>query len=628
MMKKILFEYKGFFKGVADVLTWASITLLAFILRLDGDLTGYGTLAAQTTGILFLTKLALVYYMGTYRQSWRNTGYNDLFQVFVMVSILTVPYVTVVWAGSSLIGIPLSIPVIEFILSVFALASLRAGARFFIKYRIPRRKVNLETKRILIAGAGESGTMVAKEMLKSSDANMKPVAFVDDDLSKRNQKFMGIPVKGTVFDIPNVVRTLNIDEIIIAMPSESGDAIRRVVEKARDTDAKYRIIPPIYDLLSGKVSISQLRNVDVEDLLRRKPVQLDTKEIRSYIQGKRVLVTGAGGSIGSEIVRQISRFDPKHVVFLGRGENSIHQLVHEVNNEIPHLKYCIRICDVRDYVTLSKIFEEEKPEVVFHAAAHKHVPLMEENPSQAIFNNVMGTRNLVNLAVEHHVSHLVNISTDKAVNPTSVMGASKRIAEHIVEWGASQATNGETFVSVRFGNVLGSRGSVIPIFKDQIRKGGPITVTHPDMVRYFMTIPEASQLVLQAGALNKNGAVYVLDMGDPINIEQMARELIKLSGLEPDVDIKIEHTGIRPGEKLFEELLTAEEGTDMTQHEKIFMARKNGVMDNLEQRLNTLKRIAESGDKEAIKESIYNFVPTYTGYKNGVSKKEPADTLG
>lgn len=626
-MKNILFEYKGFFKGVADVLTWTTITLIAFILRLDGDLTGYGTLIAQTTGVLFLTKLALVYYMGSYRQSWRNTGYSDLFHIFVMVSILTVPYVTVVFAGSSVIGIPLSIPVIEFILSVFALVSLRAGTRFFIKYRIPRISDNGETKRILIAGAGESGTMVAKEMLKSREANMKPVAFVDDDLSKRNQKFFGIPVKGTIFNIPTLVRTLNIDEIIIAMPSESGDVIRRVVEKARNTEAKYRIIPAIYDLLSGKVSISQLRSVDVEDLLRRKPVKLDNSEIKSYIQGKRVLVTGAGGSIGSEIVRQISRFDPKHVVFLGRGENSIHQLVREVNNEIPYLKYCIRICDVRDNVSLGKIFEEEKPEVIFHAAAHKHVPLMEENPAQAIFNNVLGTRNLVNLAVEHHVSHFVNISTDKAVNPTSVMGASKRIAEHIVEWGASQASNGEVFVSVRFGNVLGSRGSVIPIFKDQIRKGGPITVTHPDMVRYFMTIPEASQLVLQAGALNNNGAVYVLDMGDPVNIEQMARDLVKLSGLEPDVDIKIEHTGIRPGEKLFEELLTAEEGTDMTQHEKIFMARKTGVLDDLEKRLNHLKQVAENGDKDLIKKEIYSFVPTYSGYKNGTQKREPEDTL-
>ncbi|WP_290968051.1 nucleoside-diphosphate sugar epimerase/dehydratase [Gracilimonas sp.] len=621
-MKNKIFEHKSFFKGVADIVIWTGITLLAFLLRLDGDLSGYLTTALLATGILFLVKFALIYYMGSYRQSWRNTGFNDIFHIVAMVSILTVPYTIIVLLGRSVINLPLSIPIIEFFLSILALTSLRAGTRFFIKYRIPRVNNHGETRRILIAGAGESGTLVAKEMLKNKDAQMQPVAFVDDDLSKRTQKFMGIPVKGTVFDIPNIVRRMNIDEIIIAMPSESGDVIRRVVEKSRQTDASYRIIPPLYDLLCGKVSISQIRNVDVEDLLRRKPIQLETQEIRSYIQNKKVLVTGAGGSIGSEIVRQISRFNPKHVILLGRGENSIHQLVREIDNEIPDLKYCIRICDVRDLTTLSKIFENEQPEVVFHAAAHKHVPLMEENPSQAIFNNVMGTRNLVNLSVEHRVSHFVNISTDKAVNPTSVMGASKRIAEHIVEWGSSQAKNGEIFVSVRFGNVLGSRGSVIPIFKDQIRKGGPVTVTHPDMVRYFMTIPEASQLVLQAGALKNNGAVYVLDMGDPVNIEQMARDLIKLSGFEPDVDIKIEHTGIRPGEKLFEELLTAEEGTDMTRHEKIFMARKHGVLDNLGQRLNQLKKVAEDGNKELIKEAIYNFVPTYSGFKNGVNKKK------
>jgi FlaA1/EpsC-like NDP-sugar epimerase len=397
------------------------------------------------------------------------------------------------------------------------------------------------------------------------------------------------------------------------MPSETGDVIRRVVDKASSTNARYRIIPPFTDLLSGKVSISQLREVDVEDLLKRKPVSLSTDAIERYIEGRRILVTGAGGSIGSEIIRQISRFNPKHVIFLGRGENSIHQLVREINEFYPNLDYCIRITDVRDYQSLRKIFQNDKPEVIFHAAAHKHVPLMEENPSQAILNNVLGTKNLVELALENEVSHFVNISTDKAVNPTSVMGASKRIAEHIVEWGASEAGESNTFVSVRFGNVLGSRGSVVPIFKDQIKKGGPITVTHPDMIRYFMTIPEASQLVLQAGALNNNGAVFVLDMGEPVNIQQMARDLIRLSGLEPDKDIEIEFSGIREGEKLYEELLTAEEGTDMTQHEKIFMARKTEVLSNLQERIENLHRVALEGDKDQIKSEIYNMVPTYTG---------------
>lgn len=614
-MKSYILTYKSFFKGFADVLLWSTMTLLAFLLRLDGDLTGYTQAVLQLTLILAVLKIFLVWYMGSFRQSWRNTGYSDLFQVFLMVCVLTAPYLGAVIVGRTFLDIPISIPVIEFFLSILALSSLRAFTRFVIKYRIPVIHGNRERKRILIAGAGESGTMVAKEMLKNTDANMHPVAFVDDDLSKRNQKFMGIPVLGTIYDIPTIVQRMRIDEIIIAMPAESGQAIRRVVDKSRITNAEYRIIPGIYDLLSGKVSISQLRNVDVEDLLRRKPVRLDTQEIKEYIKGKRILVTGAGGSIGSEIVRQISRFSPEHVILFGRGENSIHNLVREINNEIPGLVYCIRIGDVRDYNTMKRVFVKDTPEVVFHAAAHKHVPLMEENPSQAILNNVIGTRNLVNLALDFGISHFVNISTDKAVNPTSVMGASKRIAEYIVEWGASQAKKDEIFVSVRFGNVLGSRGSVIPIFKDQIKKGGPVTVTHPDMVRYFMTIPEASQLVLQAAALGNNGAVYVLDMGDPVNIEQMARDLIKLSGLEPDLDIKIEHSGIRPGEKMFEELLTAEEGTYMTRHEKIFMAHKTRVAENLAEKLDSLYESAIDGNHEKMKKEIFNMVPSYSGYK-------------
>jgi FlaA1/EpsC-like NDP-sugar epimerase len=373
----------------------------------------------------------------------------------------------------------------------------------------------------------------------------------------------------------------------------------------------YKIIPSIYDLISGKVTINQIRNVDVEDLLRRKPVELNMNLIEKYIANKRVLVTGAGGSIGSEIVRQITRFNPKHVVLLGRGENSIHQLVNQIEFSFSDLSYSVQIADIRDEISMERVFKAHEPEVIFHAAAHKHVPLMEANPEQAVLNNVLGTRNLVNLSVKYGVSHFVNISTDKAVNPTSVMGASKRISEQIVQWGASQVKNGEVFVSVRFGNVLGSRGSVIPKFKEQIKRGGPLSITHPDMVRYFMTIPEASQLVLQAGALNMNGSVFVLDMGDPVNIENMARDLIALSGLEPDKDIKIEYTGIRPGEKLYEELLTAEEGTDVTHHEKIYVARSVDTIDHLDEQLDSLIEVAKNGTREEVKNTFKEILPTY-----------------
>jgi FlaA1/EpsC-like NDP-sugar epimerase len=474
---------------------------------------------------------------------------------------------------------------------------------------------NKGLKNVLIVGAGEGGVLMAKEMLKSSNANLRPVAFVDDDAAKIGNKMYGISVLGTIEDIPRLVLLKRIDEIVITMPSVSGDVIRRVVEFCTKTGKPFKIIPAIYDLLSGKVNMNALREVAVEDLLRRKPVNLDTIEIEKYISSRTVLVTGAGGSIGSELVRQICRFNPKHIVLVGRGENSIFEMKRSLRNELLSISHSTKIADIRDFSTLEHIFKEQKPEVIFHAAAHKHVPLMEENPAQAVLNNVIGTRNLVNLAVDYGVNYFVNISTDKAVNPTSVMGASKRISEQVVKWGALQANKGEIFVSVRFGNVLGSRGSVIPIFKDQIKSGGPVTVTHPDMIRYFMTIPEASQLVLQAAALKENGSIFVLDMGDPVNISDMARDLIKLSGLEPDKDVKIEYTGVRPGEKMFEELLTAEEGTGMTKYDKVFVAKNGYAYDEKEfsVKLDELLTLALEGDETKIREKIYEMVPSFTG---------------
>ncbi|MFU8813655.1 MAG: polysaccharide biosynthesis protein [Balneolaceae bacterium] len=605
-------EHRTIVKYALDVTIWWSVTLLAFLLRLDGQLAGFGGVIVITMLALLPVKALLVLLFKTHCQSWRNTSFEDLFELLRMVSVVSFPFFVIAWVVRPDVTIPLSVPILEFLLAVPALGMVRAAVRFYLKYRIKGDRSKHVFKRVLIVGAGESGTMVAREMLKHPTERLLPAAFVDDDLSKRNQRINGIPVAGTTQQIPALVRGLEIDEILIAMPSEPGDVIRRIVSLARESEARYRIIPGIYELLSGKVSISQIRNVDVEDLLRRKPVQLDTDRIEAYIHGRVVMVTGAGGSIGSEIVRQISHFQPLEIILVGRGENSIHQLVREINEEMVDLHYKIRIADVRDHVSMAKIFQEERPEVVFHAAAHKHVPLMEENPAQAVFNNVQGTRNLVNLSVEYGVEYFVNISTDKAVNPTSVMGASKRIAEHIVEWGAAQAKNGEVYVSVRFGNVLGSRGSVIPIFKDQIRRGGPVTVTHPDMIRYFMTIPEAAQLVLQAGGLNRNGAVFVLDMGNPVNIAEMAKDLIRLSGFEPDTDITIEYTGIRPGEKLYEELLTSEEGIESSTHNKIHIARKRVVLPNLAEQLDLLVEVAEQGDSVRIREQIKEIVPTYS----------------
>ena len=602
-------------KFASDWVIWSCAFYLAFLLRFDFALSPISTQVIQFGAVSALIKLVIIATTKTYDHSWRNTSFVDIFKLVLVAGSGAFALLLFSVLNPSQILVPLSIPALELLSTVILWVGIRSFVRFRLKYRMITFSRNTGLKNVLIVGAGESGILMAKEMLKSSNANLRPVAFVDDDDTKIGSKMYGISVLGSIEDIPRLVIQKRVDEIVITMPSVSGDVIRRVVEFCNKTGKPYKIIPAIYDLLSGKVNINALREVAVEDLLRRKPVSLDTVEIEKYITSRTVLVTGAGGSIGSELVRQICRFNPKHIVLLGRGENSIFEMKRSLRNELRTVSHSTKIADIRDYSTLNHIFEEQKPDVIFHAAAHKHVPLMEENPAQAVLNNIIGTRNLVNLAVDSGVNYFVNISTDKAVNPTSVMGASKRISEQVVKWGALQAKNDEIFVSVRFGNVLGSRGSVIPIFKDQIKSGGPVTVTHPDMIRYFMTIPEASQLVLQAAALKENGSIFVLDMGEPVNISDMARDLIRLSGLEPDKDVKIEYTGVRPGEKMFEELLTAEEGTSMTRYDKVFVAKNGYAYDEKEfsVKLDELLTLALEGDESKIREKIYEMVPSFTG---------------
>jgi FlaA1/EpsC-like NDP-sugar epimerase len=372
------------------------------------------------------------------------------------------------------------------------------------------------------------------------------------------------------------------------------------------------------------VTVSRIRDVGIDDLLRRPPIKLDTDSILGYLKGKTVMVTGAGGSIGSELVRQICRFSPQRLVLYGHGENSIYQLERELDRTWPSVPYVSVIGAVQNVVRLEHIFRTLEPDVVFHAAAHKHVPLMEFNPEEAVFNNVVGSRNLVDLALEHGVSHFVNVSTDKAVNPTSVMGASKRLVELLVQQASRRARPGQVFVSVRFGNVLGSRGSAVPVFKQQIKDGGPVTITHPDMVRYFMTIPEASQLVLQASALGRNGEIFILDMGEPVKVIDLARDLIRLSGLEPNVDIAIEYTGIRPGEKLVEELMTEHERNGQTEHEKIFIARPSGVeSERSEATITRLVEAAMRGDGVEIRRLLGVTVPALVAPAVGADGDNP-----
>jgi FlaA1/EpsC-like NDP-sugar epimerase len=456
---------------------------------------------------------------------------------------------------------------------------LIGGSRFSWRlYRDSYIKPTNDKKNTLIIGAGAAGTMVARQLQHSRESDLSPVAFIDDDLTKQHLEVLNLPVVGGVGEIEKTVNEKKIEHIIIAIPSLKREELNVIFKECSKTKAKTQILPRIEDIMSGKVSVNQFRDVQVEDLLGRDPVELDIAGIEEYIKGKTILVTGAGGSIGSEICRQISMFQPKELVLLGHGENSIYSIEMELRRTTPELNLSTEIADVQDRDKMFTIMSTRKPHVVFHAAAHKHVPLMERNPEEAVKNNVIGTKNVAEAASEANVNTFVMVSTDKAVNPTSVMGATKRIAEMVVQH--MDLISETRFVAVRFGNVLGSRGSVIPLFKQQIQNGGPVTVTHPDMVRYFMTIPEASRLVLQAGALAEGGEVFVLDMGEPVKIVDLARNLIKLSGYTED-EIPIVFSGMRPGEKMFEELLGKDEVHSEQVYPKIYCGKTPEVNINV-----------------------------------------------
>ncbi|HLT45643.1 MAG TPA: nucleoside-diphosphate sugar epimerase/dehydratase [Rubricoccaceae bacterium] len=602
-------------KFVTDLALWTAATPLAFLLRLDARVVQYGPelLALVLVGLPF--EALAIYLLGLPWRSWQKVGVRDLFGLLQGVGGVTVGVTATCFFLAPALQVPRGVPLIAALLAVFLLSGVRLGTRLYAESRARRASGGArDAKKVLIVGAGEAGTLIARDMLRHPQARYVPVGFLDDDPSKRRKSFLGLGVLGAIEDLPEVLATYRVDEVLIALPSAGGRVIRRIVELAREAKVAHRIIPGVYEIVSGKATINEIREVDVEDLLRREPVRLETDEIADYIRGRVVLVTGAGGSIGSELARQVAAFGPEALLLLGRGENSVFQIDRELARAHPDVARHALIVDVRDRGSLRAVFERFRPEVVFHAAAHKHVPLMEANPEQAVFNNVGGTRNLAELALEFGVARFVNVSTDKAVNPTSVMGASKRVAELVVLQASRRCAPEQAFVSVRFGNVLGSRGSVIPVFKEQIRSGGPVTVTHPDMVRYFMTIPEAAQLVLQAGSMADNGTVYVLDMGDPVRIVDLARDLILLCGKEPGHDVEIVFTGVRPGEKLFEELLLAEEGTLPSVHEKIFVARKQerlggSLFDRL---LGDLFDAASEHDGARLRATFQALVPAYT----------------
>lgn len=611
-------------KYLADWVLWTLATPLAFALRLELGVIQHSEAILIYTVLGSAVKVIAVRFFSLYRQSWRATGVRDLYALLRATVAVTLILIAVAFLLSPVVQIPRSIPFLDGVLGLGMLGTMRLGLRS-LHERTKARAIGGNSRGVLIVGAGEAGTLIVREMQRHPEAGLKPVAFLDDDESKQRSLILGIPVLGAVDDLPHLVAKVRPHEILIAMPFAPGQVIRRVVTLAREAGVPYRIIPGVHEILSGGVTISHIREVDLEDLLRRDAVRLDLRQIAAYLRNCVVLVTGAAGSIGTEIVRQVAHFHPQCVILLDRDESNLYLFERNLRCEYPDLKFHTVVADIQRKHKLEHVFSHYRPQVVFHAAAHKHVPMMEIDPDEAVLNNVLGTRNVLELAVQYGVERFVNISTDKAVNPVSVMGASKRVAEYLVEQAAVQrAGTGQCFVSVRFGNVLGSRGSVVPIFREQIRRGGPVTVTHPEMTRYFMSTPEAVQLVLQAAGFEENGAVYVLDMGEPVRIVDLARDLIALSGLEPDVDIPIEFTGLRRGEKLHEEVLTAEEGTVATRHEKIFMVRKdNGPGEQFDALLEDLLAAAEACDEERIRRTLKALVPTYQPDADGLFGGEP-----
>lgn len=593
-------------KFLLDVGLWVLASLLAYAFR-KPSLIDLG-IPLNVFGYMLLNGSVMALLAWHYRlprQTWQRVGVPDLLMLARAAAVSTLLMFAAGFVFQSWLQLPRSVPLLAGVLGFLLMGAARILARLLAE-RVRSRDATTQ-KRVLIVGAGSAGSLIAREMQRHPEAGLRPIGFLDDDPGKQRQWVVGLPVFGPVSSLPAIAAREDADEVLIAVPSVAGDFIRRVIDLARESQVSYRIIPGVFEILSGNVNINQIRDVNLEDLLRRPPVHLNTAEIADYLKGRVILVTGAGGSIGSELVRQISQYEPAILLLFGRGENSIFGIQQELTRTCPNLKQIGLIGDVRDEARLRQVFETYRPQVVFHAAAHKHVPLMEQTPSEAILNNVIGTRNVVALCLEFDVSRLVNVSTDKAVNPTSVMGASKRVAEMVVSAGAARARETQAFVSVRFGNVLGSRGSVVPTFMAQIRSGGPITVTHPEMVRYFMTIPEASRLVLQAGGLAENGKVYVLNMGDPVKIADLARDVIRLSGVR---NVDIVYSGVRPGEKLYEELLTASEGIDATTHKEIFSAKLAPVdAEQMDRQLQLLAQHAAHPDPDAIRALLAELIP-------------------
>lgn len=601
-----------------DVVLLLAALVLSYLLRFDTfEAWGYFQRWWLFIPCLLVIYPLTFYLFGLYRRMWQYAGSRELLAVVMASTVATVALAAITYGilrPLRLIpGFSRPMMIIDWLLNILFLGGVRFSSKVMWDLNFGRKGKGVSTRssaRVLIVGAGDAGAMILREMQNNPGIHLEPVGFVDDDARKVGNYIHGVKILGTRDDIPEIAHRYRIDEVIIAMPTAPGRAIRGIVKICEEASLRYRTVPGLFELLDGQFRLSQIRDVRLEDLLRREPTEVDLERVAGFLRAATVVVTGAGGSIGSELCRQIARFGPKQLILLGHGENSIYVIDQELSRTSPTLNKKIVIADIRDEAKIRRLFHQFRPDVVFHSAAHKHVPLMEENVDEAVTNNILGTRNVVHAAVDVGVGRFVLISTDKAVRPTSIMGATKRVAEMIVQDAAQRS--GRPYVAVRFGNVLGSRGSVVPLFREQIASGGPITITHPDMTRYFMTIPEAVQLVIQAASLAEAGQVYTLDMGEPVRILDLANDLVELSGLKLGQDIQIAYTGLRPGEKLHEDLFTDEEQRAVTQYDKIFVATSHPVSgEELDRAIDLLAQHAADMDEAAIREHLVHLIPDF-----------------
>jgi FlaA1/EpsC-like NDP-sugar epimerase len=605
----------------------------AYHLRFEGNIPP-SMMTSFLYSVIWIVPLKILCFIffDLYKGMWRYTGMYDLLNILKACASSSVLIVLILLITIRFAGFPRSIFVIDFLLILIFVSGFRLSIRLLHSYVDKKNALPLlwmgkdAIKRLLVIGAGDAGEKLLREIREGPNLHYDVVGFIDDDVSKQRRTIHGVPVLGSIKDIDEITKKNKVEEIVIAMPSATAEQMRRFVEFCEETGLPYKTLPVLSELLDGKVSVSSVREVRYEDLLRREPVNLEPTLIGKYLTDKRVMVTGGAGSIGAELCRQIARFKPESLILADRSESGLYETELELIAKFPDLNTLSVLGPIQYRYLMEKVFKEHHPQVVFHAAAYKHVPMMETQPWEAIFNNILGSQTLLDLCHLNGVERIVVVSTDKAVRPTNVMGASKRVVELLTQIYAHEYNS--RCMAVRFGNVVGSAGSVLPLFEKQIGRGGPVTVTHPEVTRYFMTIPEAAQLILQAGSIGRGGEIFVLKMGTPVRIDEMARDLIRMSGLKPDLDIEVKYIGLRPGEKLYEELITEGEGIQETQHEDIMVLNcENGsCLSEMNQHIEELVRLAEACDAEGIRRALKRIVPEYSPWKDPLVESEAPAT--